>query len=138
INPAGTHERLDERAAPLLMASTAVQRLAQLREMRLESVALVQQTAIRRAQVMKVQRLLLTAGEFAAGQDGVHRLAQDARLDHRAGVEADDRLRVKQRIVKSLVGVHRLRARPLRDMRESAQFGAAPLCEMRGMRADQD
>ena len=115
---------------------------AQIAHMLVERPGHVQQAAVLVEQVVEVQRAFLRAGVFGHSHRE-HRMADDARLDLRAGVDADRGGRVIHRVevvvLRCLIDRVGAAARPQHDVPvRSETVESLPRLRVLGVRADQD
>ena len=95
--PPVSDEIVHELAEPLRRSARVIEHRSQLTRVLIEILCYLKKAAVLRKKVVKVQRLLLSAAKFV-GDDGKHRLAQDRRLHHCAGIDADNRRAVIERV----------------------------------------
>ena len=133
---------LDEAAGAQTLAAVPVQQPRQLRRVFVEGRGLEHEPAVDVLQMLEVQRAFLRRGEFF----GLHRVdgpADDAGLDHGAGIHADDRLGVVDGVEVVAAGgaadrVH-ARLRPERDVVEFCRkINVLPLLPVLRMRPHQE
>src|SRR5688572_7931758 len=81
----------------MIRAMLRAERIGELGDVRLEVAARTEETTANLEEVAEVNRSLLVIVKLRR-KNGQHRPTDDARLDERAGVQADDRGAVVQRV----------------------------------------
>ena len=135
------HKRLDERPRLLIARGLPPHGVGQLRQVLRHRRRGREQPAVDVLEMLEVQRPFLLPGELVR-QHGVHRPADDARLDQRARVHADDRDAVEHRVevVGARLGVDRVRpaARPDAHRVVLGRIEVLPLIRVLRMRANEN